>query len=112
MRYLFIIIFYWLFGTVIIAQITKYETKILEDFENFVAKHISTYHTDNREYTTNRGKDWFYSYYDCLPQYSYDLVTTSSLVTPFKGYLEFTLFKWLSHRCGSKVEAENEEVVI
>jgi predicted choloylglycine hydrolase len=111
MRYFYILIFSWLFDTVIIAQLNNYETKIKTDFENFVAKHISTYQTDNREYTTNRGKDWFYSYYDCLPQYSYDLVSTNSLVTPFRGYLEFTLFKWQSNPCVSEEEAENDSSI-
>jgi len=108
MRNIYILFFIWLFETVIIAQPNNYEAKLLTEFENFVAKHIGTYQSDNREFTANRGEDWFYSYYECLPQYNYDLVSTNSLVTPFRGYIEFILFKWQSNPNNSKEEAEND----
>jgi hypothetical protein len=107
----YILIFTLVFETFIIAQPSKYETKILTDFENYIATHINSYLTNNREFTSNSGNDWFYCYYESLPNYSYDLSTTNSLVTPFNGYLEFTLIKWRTKSCKSKEEAENDESI-
>ena len=106
-RSIYISFFAFLFGPISSAQINNYEVKILKEFENFISTHISSYQSDNRASTINKGDDWYHSYYECLPQYDYDLQTTNSLVMPFGGFLEFSLIKWRSNLAKSKDEAEN-----
>ena len=61
------------------------------EFEKYLRDHFESYKINSRERVTKLGGGWVKEQYSLEGEYSYDVQTTNSLISPYKGICEFTL---------------------
>src|SRR5690554_4483091 len=61
------------------------------EFEKLLSEHFESYKIDPREGVAKLGGGWVKEQYSFEGEYSYDIQTTNSLISPYKGICEFTL---------------------
>jgi hypothetical protein len=64
---------------------------IVASFENLLKNHFDSYISNPREKTDQLGGGWVQAKYKLSGEYKYDVQQTSSLVSPYTGYCEFSL---------------------
>lgn len=96
-------------STVSNAQDKEDKSAILKALKSRVERHMTSYATDHRSTVSMFGEGkWVRSWYDLDPAYSFDVQSTNSIVSPYTGFVEFTLTMNLSDAFPTREEVPQD----
>ncbi|MDP3831649.1 MAG: hypothetical protein Q8Q47_10290, partial [Ignavibacteriaceae bacterium] len=78
----------------------------------YLANHFESYNTDRREQLAELGGGWVKEYFEPETNYKIDVQKTNSLITPFTGFCEFILTRYLTKFHSTKGDASNDNSFI
>lgn len=86
--------------------------EIVTSFREYLARHLASYKTNNRQTVTLLGGGWVTEFYKPKDETAIDVQTTNSLVSPYLAVGEFNLVRYRTafHKTKEEAAADNNYV--
>lgn len=86
--------------------------QVVRQFEKYMKGHLKSYRKDNREKVSFYGRGWAKEVFESVPEYTFDIQRTTSLVSPFIGVCEFSLVEKRTAFHTSREEAAEDNAFV